>query len=374
MLLLALAGCAGVQEQPQASDKDIAWVLAGAGMLPESGGALVEDPQVVLHVSDEMRQFAEKVTLGKGGTKGRTAALAAALGSEDGLNLQYDSQATLTAEEVFKQRRANCLSYTLLFVALAREVDVPAVFNEVDIPPIWDMGDDTTSLLYRHVNARVDLYAPFMQIVDISGGEYDPSFDQRVIPDSSALAQFYNNRAVEFRLRQHHAEALAYQLRALSLAPDTAYLWTNLASLYLQIGNAQAARTAIARSLMLDSTDMLGYDTAAQIYDKLGDHRRAAHFHDRAQQFLDQNPYYHFQLALAANRKHDEPGAYTEIQRAIALYPKEPRFFALQAAVFDQLGDRHRARDSMQTAIDLAPDGAQQERYRSKFARLAKQG
>ena len=40
---------------------------------------------------------------------------------DDGLALEYDNEVTRTVAQVYQDRKANCLSFTLLFVALARE-------------------------------------------------------------------------------------------------------------------------------------------------------------------------------------------------------------------------------------------------------------
>lgn len=374
MLPLLFTACAGLPEQPAISNDDVAWVRGGAGAPLDVAPDAVEDISALMRVTPEMSRFAHLATDGSSGYAAKTEALSDALDSDKGLHMRYDSDATLTAAEAFTQRRANCLSYTLLYVALAREVGLPAQFNEVDVPPIWDLGDERTSVLYRHINARIDLPKPYYRIVDVSGEEYDRTFDQRVISDTAALAQFYNNRAVELRLQRHDAAALRYQLRALQLSPDAAFLWTNLAGLYLLDGNVRAARIAVTQSLKLDGSSMMSYDAAAHVYELLGDKPRARYFHDRVQAFLEENPYYHYQLALAAFRDGDNRMAYNEGRRAIVMYPKDARFFFLMAVVLDQMGDLRDSNESLQIALELAPDAAQQERYKSKFARLTKQG
>jgi tetratricopeptide (TPR) repeat protein len=376
LALLALSGCAGLSPQQQPiSASDITWVLNGGDADSAKQTHTPEPLSSLLHVSDEMRHFALTATRNVLGVEAKAVALAGAIGAENGLRLHYDVDATLTAEEAFIQHRANCLSYTLLFIALAREVGIPAKFNEVDVPPIWDLGNDKTLLLYRHINARIDAYASFYQIVDVSGEEYSPTYEQRIIPDLVAEAQFYNNRAVELRLQKRYADALQYQLRALELAPDTAYLWTNLASLYLASNRPHAARIAVTRALQLDSASVLNYNTADHIYIQLGERRLAAYFHGRAQYFLDQNPYYHYQLALTALDQHnDEQLAYKETRRALLLYPKDPRFFFLASVLLEHQGETDLASKSMEIAIALTPDPTQLARYRSKFARLTEHG
>jgi tetratricopeptide (TPR) repeat protein len=375
LLLFALGGCASLPQQPAISTADVSWVLNGADANSAAAKLEPEPLPSLLHVTDEMRHFALAATQGVFGISAKATALAAAIGTENGLRLRYDVDATLTAEQAFVQHRANCLSYTLLFIALAREVGIPAQFNEVDVPPIWDLGNDKTLLLYRHINARIDAYVTYYQIVDVSGEEYSPAYEQRVISDLTAAAQFYNNRAVELRLQKHYADALKYQLRALELAPDTAYLWTNLASLYLASNRAHAARIAVTRALQLDDASVLNYNAAGHIYEQLGEQRLAAYFQKRAQYFLDQNPYYHYQLALAALDDHgDELLAYKETRRALLLYQKDPRFFFLASILLQRRGEIELARKTMDVAVALTPDPSQLARYRSKFARLTEHG
>jgi tetratricopeptide (TPR) repeat protein len=374
LALLLLSGCAELPPQPALTDGDLAWVLAGADLPMVPAEDAIEDPAAVMRLSEEMRRFAENATLHAHDPASKTKALVNAMAAESGLHLQYDAEATLTAEQAFQQHRANCLSYTLLFIALAREVNLTANFNDVDIPPIWGMGDATLSLLYGHINAGVELDLGMYQIVDVSSSEYDPNYAQSVISDDEALAQFYNNRAVELRLQKQPMEALRYELRALQLAPRTDYLWTNLANLYLQEGNGRAARIAVSRALALDGSGMLSYMTAERVYRQLGDRQLSGYFHQRAAYFLEQNPYRHYQLAVGALSRKDYELAYNESYKAIKLYGKDARFYFLMAAVLDHLGQVGPALESMQAAIDLTPDPAQQDRYRSKFERLANSG
>jgi len=370
-----LAGCASLPEQPSISTDDVAWALAGADRMPAQASSLaIEDLPSLLVVSDEMRRFALDATRRESSIGDKAHALAVALQAADGRHLRYDAEATLSAEQAFQQRRANCLSYTLLFVALAREVGIPAKFNEVDIPPIWELGDDQTLLLYRHVNVRINLTSPQYQIVDVSGEDYSPRYDQRIVSDRAALAQFYNNRAVELRLQQHRDQALPYQLRALELLPDAGYLWANLSSLYLLDGQLRAASIAITQALLLEPQSVSSYNTAADIHAQLGNTRLAAYFHGRARAYLEQNPYYHFQLALTALKERDELRAYRETRQAILLSPTDPRFFFLAAELLLRLGDTEHSGEILQIALQLAPDPGLQARYRSKFGRLSAHG
>ena len=48
----------------------------------------------------------------------------------------YD-EITRTASETFRARRGNCLSFSNMFVAMARDVGLDVQFQEVEIPPDW---------------------------------------------------------------------------------------------------------------------------------------------------------------------------------------------------------------------------------------------
>lgn len=372
--ILLLCACAGLPPQTQPSADELAWVLDGAGLLPPDGVGSLEDPASLVHVSRDMHRFAARAVADSFAPDAKATALVEALNSAQGLNIQYDTEATLSAEEAFRQRRANCLSYTLLFVALARDVGLPVRFNEVDIPPVWDLGDDNTLLLYKHINARVELGDSTYQLVDISGEDLNPHLAyQSEISEREAEAQFYNNRSAQLRL-QHHADlALRYQLFALRLSPQASYLWTNLASLYLLRGNARAGRIAAVHAIELEGSNPLAYEAAAQAYEQLGRRDLAASLHERARGFFERSPYYHYQMALDAMRRKDDSRAYDEIRLAVQSRVRDPRFYFLLAVLLDRMGDRQDSDDSMAIVMQLTQDVTQQARYRNKFERLKEQ-
>lgn len=52
--------------------------------------------------------------------------------------LAYDDS-TSTAQEAFNNRRGNCLSFTNMFISMARDLGLKAKYQEVAIPPDWSM-------------------------------------------------------------------------------------------------------------------------------------------------------------------------------------------------------------------------------------------
>ncbi|WP_428310252.1 tetratricopeptide repeat protein [Hydrocarboniphaga sp.] len=374
LALYALAGfgmsaCSTHPLVPENAAASRGWVLDGAGELSGPQPAL-PDVASLFEISSEMRQFATDAIATAKNDPDKIRLLVDAMHSDTGLGLRYDASATLTPTEAFAQRRANCMTHTLLFIALARDIGIDARFNQVDIPPIWDLRGNNL-VLYKHINARVGASARIFHIVDLTPEEYDPNYHQWVVSDTEAAAQFFSNRAVDLQTQNQGREALHYQLRALQLAPQESFLWSNLGHLYLSIGNARAAEIAIQQALHLDPDSLSAYGTASRIYEALGQPERARIYRREAENLQKRNPYYHYQLAQRAYARHQLPRALEETKTAISLYPEDHRFLLLLGAVLNQLKQPELARKSIEAAIAMTADAPTQARYRSKLDRIA---
>jgi Flp pilus assembly protein TadD len=279
----------------------------------------------------------------------------------------YDATATLTPAETFRQARANCLSFTTLYVLLARHVGLRARFNEVDVPPIWDMQGPETLLLYRHINALVRPTHDRRQVVDLDMEEYDTSYPQREIPDSLAEAQYYNNRAMEFMFAGNLAEAQRYLAKALSIDPGVSYFWGNLGSLYWRAGDLQAAELAFRKARQVSPVDPAAISNAARLYAQLGQSDLARQLEEQVANHRRRNPYYRYQEGLNAFVAGDYEAARSHVLAAIGTHEREHRFHFLLGAVYDRLGDAGRARDSFDRAIELTSDDKQVALYRRKI-------
>jgi len=367
-----LAGCSNVRDLPPPTAGELERVADGAGHLAVSPP--LPDVDALFAMTDEMREFARVAVGERRGIGARSQALANALLAEDGRALVYDGDAALTASEAFEQRRVNCLSYAMLFTAMARSVGLHPEFNEVDVPPTWDLGPDDYFVLYRHVNVRVDMTASRYTIVDITPGEFDPVYPQRRIDLTVTAAQYYNNRGVIRRGRGDLQAALEDQVVALRLAPDQAYLWSNLSSLYLKLGDEAAAKTAAQRAMQLDPGSVSAVIAAAQALASSGNARFARQLRAEARRMMRDNPYFHYQQAIAALEKQDHALAVREARDAIRLYPHDPKFFLVASVALRQLGEADLARRSYDTAMQLTRDPVMRKRYSSKFEQLGSLG
>ena len=110
-----------------------------------------------------------------------------------------------------------------MFISMARHVGFDVKFNEVDVPPIWDIRQNDTLVLNKHVNAVVVRPGSIRHVVDLNIDDFDVSYEQRYISDELAIAQHYNNKAMEYLASGQHVDAFRYLAKAPSMEPAISY-------------------------------------------------------------------------------------------------------------------------------------------------------
>lgn len=366
LIVVVVPGCAPAPLLKPVSTAQRAWLLSGAPLLGGDAKPLTLPDDHVFALTDEMKRFANRVVRSDFSHDAKVYALLEGLVKPSGLGIKYDGDATLSAEQVYERHRANCLAFTTLYVALARYLGLDARFNEVRIPPVWDLKQRKTLVLYKHINAIV--FGPFgsRKVVDINMGPFDISYPHQLISDTLAEAQYYNNRAMMYLGDRKFTDALRYQLKALALQPKVSYLWSNLASLYNRSGHPRAAEMAYRLALKDNPGDLVAISNAARLYESMGRRKLAEELRARAERFRSHNPYYQYVLAIKALGDADYNLAEKYVRKAISLYPKEHRFYFLLGVIYQYKGDYVEANKSWKKAMNLASK-AQVSRYRHKI-------
>ena len=372
IVLMCLSGCVVNSPVPgrAVTAAQQAWLLSGKPVLGEDAAPLALPDDGVMDLSPEMVAFVHRLVPAKADDRTRLRALLTAIMHPGALGLEYEAGATYTAQEVFTRRRANCLAFTNFAVALMREVDLKVHFNEVDVPYVWDMSGNSTLVLYKHINAVVRLRKLPDKVVDIAMEEYDTSYKQRKIPDTLALAQHYNNRAMEFLMQDNYPEAIRYMAAALAIEPGVSYFWSNLGAVYRRSGRLDAAELAYRLALQHNLSDLVAISNAARLYDQLGERETAQALHDRAEYFRKINPYYRYRQGLDAFARQENLVALEHTSAAIRYYNKEHRFYFLQGEIYSRLGDDRQAEKNLLKAISLTGNAKQISRYRHKMELL----
>jgi len=366
IMSLLLAGCATASRHPGARiAMDRETLLAGPRELA------APEPEVdVLALDDEMRAFvAEKIPRNATDQR-KTKLLLEALFADGQAQLRYNRVKTYTAIETFHAMEGNCLSFTNLFVALAREAGLRAYYQEVETPATWvDSGELYISS--RHINVLVAYRLQDDQVVDFDIYNFKQAYHREQISDNAALAQYHNNMTIHWLLQEEPARALAHQKLALKLAPMTGYMWTNLGVVYSRFGYPDYAEAAFLTALNYSQDSMLAANNLARLYEAQGKTELAAFYKEQAEASQRRNPFYLYALAKQHYARGEFAEARLELENAISLQDTEHEFYQLLGLTELSMGDEERARKSFELALENARDPEEEDRYNRKLRLLA---
>lgn len=361
LLCSVLAGCAAVvQKVPFWPEQGpVATALSGELILgrPYSTSEL---PDVELFkLTPEMEAFVVAATAGARNADKKAEALHQALITSEhlgGRGITYSAYTTNTGIDAFEQRQANCLSYTLLYVAMARHIGLNAEVNEVMLPPTWDMRSTDTYLLMRHVNAKVLMPHPNKSwirvsniadvsdiVVDLEMRRFRPHYKQNVLGKDLIAAQFYSNRGMELAAEGKKTEAFLYLRKALLMSEKPSYVWSNFASFYRRLGFLTEAEAVYLHGLAINPRDYTIMHNLAGLYKETGNAERQQYYQERVRNYRKANPYFIYRRAEEAVAKQDYKNALVLIKKAIKKEQNEARFYRLAATIYDALGDSQNA-------------------------------
>ena len=296
------------------------------------------DWRELLRIDGPMRAFFEARVPRVGGLQERLDAIVAAILDRDGLGFTYREDGNFDARETFRRREGNCVAFSILVVAVAREYRLTARFNEVRTEPHWDRVGRLVAE-YRHLNVvvrtdtgpvMVDLLPPPSASVALTS--------TRAVTDARAFAMFYSNAGVERLGRGRAEEALPLLEHAAAIAPDYAVAWVNLGHACALLGDDARAQSCYERALREDPDELKALSGLAQLYHRTGQGERARPLEARTERFRERNPYYLAALARRDLAAGDPAAAEKRLRRAIALKDDEPEFYELATAAARGLG------------------------------------
>lgn len=335
--------------------------------------APVPSPEQIVAIPPDLREMLQqRVIAPVSSREQRLVKLVHLIFDEDAMHLEYDPYATHTVAETWQTHRANCLSFTLMFVTLARAAGIDAQVQEVAQVVTWHQDQ---GVIYNvgHVNVGVNLNGR-TAVVDLDRNVLYDRYGPRPITGERALAHFYNNRGAEHMADGNTAQARVYLDAALAVAPDFPAGWNNLGVLDTREGRLDHARQDYERALQLQPRHAAALTNASALYRRLGDARRAGVLAKRLVQVQKRDPFAQFRFGNEAEQRHDYAQAIAYYQRAVRLYSSaHPFHFGLARAYF-LAGDTRRASLEMMRARDLAGEDADVMRatYQAKLDSLQK--
>lgn len=282
--------------------------------------------------------------------------------------LRYDTAATLTVAEAWAQRRANCLSFTLLFVALAREAGIDAEVQEVGRVVSWYQEQ---GVVYNagHVNVGLRVNGRSATL-DLDQNVLYDRRGPRPVSDRRALAHFYNNRGAELLAAGQAAAARAHFRMALEQEGRFAPAWNNLGVLETRLGDTTAALAAFDKALAIAPDLPSALSNASALYLRIGDTQRAARLDARLRREYQHDPFYQFMQGVDAERRADYPAAIHYYRHAVRLYASAHQFHFGLARAYSLSGDNRRALRELERARALGGSDSQRAIYQAKLDTL----
>ena len=318
---------------------------------------------------------------------------------------EFDVTETYSLTELNNNRKINCLSFSALFVAAARYVDVPADFQLVFAPPYWDrqnsswinnqhinvtgyLDNDDALDLRNGVGTRVQSYYnvnpgefvtvlptsdssfnSFRYVADINPAIVSVRIKRKIIDEQHVLSLFYSNKSIEKLLQEDLGAAYQYSKAAVFAYPDSALAWNNLGVLYNRVDQPDLAIATFERAIDLDDGALSAKSNLARLYNDKGMLDKAAILEDEVASFRNQNPYYHSALAEESFAEGDLGTAKSQLESAIERKHNEFYFYHQLAKVNQQLGDMDSVFANLRSARRHAR-GEDRTRFSGKLKQL----
>jgi tetratricopeptide (TPR) repeat protein len=327
-------------------------------------------PEAVFAIDDDIRAFVHELVSGANSAEWKTRLLLEGMHEHGLFSMEYTANVTRTVRETFRERQGNCLSFTMLFVALAREAGVRTTYQMVDVPPQWSRDEDFI-ILSSHINVVVKDGFELDAVVDFNREEVSQAFRTREVTDRYVLALFYTNSGAEALIKQDVATSFAYFAAAIDTYPKLAGPWLNLGVLYSRAGLLQHAESAYLHALEAQPRNQSALTNLANVYRRMGNTAAEEEYRERARHHRELNPYYHYSLARAAYDEGRLEDTLELLRRAIRLKRDDHHFYFLQGQAHLELGRRSQAANSFIRARDSAPRAELQAQYSAQLAALA---
>ncbi len=350
----------------------ISWVLVAVLALSGDAAEVAPpDPAQLMSVPSELQARVQaQVIAGGGGEQQRLQRLLHLLSDQEpGLAMVYRADATQSVAQAYLNRQANCVTYTMLFLALAQQARLDAYPQETEETLEWQQHD---GIVYRsnHVNAGVRI-GTRTYTLDLGTGPAMARHAPQRISTQRLLAQYYNNHAARLMAERRMPAALAYAQVALQLDPAYPITWSNTGVLRLHDGDRDGARRDYETALKLDPDNAAALFNLVALYQRSGEHALAQRYRHRLDKVQRGDPFHHFLIAVDYERQGNASLAIRHYQRAIRLQRSEHLFHYGLARAYVLSGNSRGAMRAMERALALAPDAGKHSFYQQRIAEMS---
>jgi len=254
---------------------------------------------------------------------------------------RYVRGSTSTARDAWSTGAANCLTFSHLFVGLAREIGLEVYYLRVRDLASFDRQEGLI-VASEHVTAA---YGPGAQrlVLEFSDRPVKQYAEVEPISDVTALALHYSNQGAEMIRSDRNQEAAERLELATKIDPDLGDAWLNLGVARRRLGDVGGAESSYRRALEASPEMVSAFHNLAALLESMGRREEAQVLIDLAAGAGTRNPWTLLSLGDLAMRNDRLAEAERYYRRARQLDPKNPEAWAA-------LGDWAVATDNVSAA------------------------
>ncbi|MGD9159285.1 MAG: tetratricopeptide repeat protein [Desulfobacteraceae bacterium] len=379
-----VSGCASVplpDVEPINIDRFPAYIMPdGTKIYPSSIDETVPDIDI-LAINDDVKSLIEEKVKKIRNYEDRVVMLTKILVQKIQYDTLDDAYGVQTAQETFDTGTGNCLSFSNLFIAMARYAGFKSRFFEIPTLPNWTREGDIL-FFTRHIGASIDIHNYYTQLIQLDLSEngsrvlsmdratryfFAPSelapenpgintFGFRSIPDYRAFAQFYNNLGSKKLAEGNAPEAFRYFIKAIKTDPKLSFAWSNLGVIYRRNNQLDTAEAAYLQGLAVtqgskDTSVLTIMNNLENLYDITGENEKALLYKTYVASFREKNPYYQY---ISGKTAYDDSLFEKSVglfKRAIRLKDDEHLFYYGLALAYFKTGEIKKAERNIDRAI-----------------------
>lgn len=323
-----------------------------------------EDIIVPFEIDDEIRELAHHVTDGLLDDREKMRAIVRAIIDRTGMSISYDWLSNKSAKEVYYEGRGNCLAYTNLFVGMAREVGLRAVY--VDVTTIERVTREAEVIVNNgHVTGGL-IYGPETIVIDFTRTPEREYMGYKVIDDLEAIANYYNNQGFLYGyFTEMQADGMGFDPQALEMEMYRAALEVlptfqrarnNLGVAFKRRGRVDEAIEQYKMAIDVDPSFAEAHSNLGSAYYSLGRIDEAIEEFRIAAKSSGSNAYFHHHLGVLQYQLKNYDDAIDQFKKALAREPQlaDARFYLGECYL--KKGDESRAIKEFEATLELDPN------------------
>jgi len=274
------------------------------------------------------------------------------------MGIVYSRNSNYSALDVVAHKKANCISYTNLFIGMARAIRINAQYAEVTEVDSFEKVGDT--IVYNSHICAVVYDGPKPYLIDFSLTDYPQYHRWRAISDLEAAACFYNNIGSDIFLRRETPDflekAIKYYTIAYKLYPDSPQVYNNLGVIEMELGNIDKAEQDFHRSLAIRPGYFAAYNNLGSIYLRKGELDEAIRLVREAIEASPGNRFAYNTLARMLIQKEDYAGAEETLKKALKINKRYTEARHRLGKLYLKLGRGKEALQQFALALKYKPD------------------